>query len=101
MNSDSEEDFKATYEADKEDKDGNVGGEAVAKNVVVSPVVSQSMDVPPFIRSLVIDAMHAPEFPKYASIGGADPEDGEFMIGIEYSSTKLVVATIRSYTIFR
>ncbi|RYR73240.1 hypothetical protein Ahy_A02g007586 [Arachis hypogaea] len=101
MNSDGKEDFEATYEADKEDENGNVGGEALAENLVVLPVVSQSMDVPPFIRSLVLDAMHAPKFSKYASLGVADPENGEFMIRIEYSSRKSVVTTIRSYTIFR
>ncbi|KAL4321377.1 hypothetical protein AHAS_Ahas14G0104400 [Arachis hypogaea] len=39
MNSDSEEDFEATYEVgDKdEDEDGDGGGEAVAKDVVVLP----------------------------------------------------------------
>ncbi|RYR73293.1 hypothetical protein Ahy_A02g007649 isoform C [Arachis hypogaea] len=33
--------------------------------------------------------------------GVADPEDGEFRIGMEYSSRKSVVAAIRSYTIAR
>nr|XP_025670547.1 uncharacterized protein LOC112770375 [Arachis hypogaea] len=35
MNSDSEEDFETTYEADDEDEDGNVGVEAAVENVVV------------------------------------------------------------------
>ncbi|XP_020972520.1 uncharacterized protein LOC110269180 [Arachis ipaensis] len=53
------------------------------------------------MRSLALDAMHAPEFPEYANIGVADPEDGEFRIGMEYSSRKSVIATIRGYTISR
>ncbi|XP_015950212.1 uncharacterized protein LOC107475088 [Arachis duranensis] len=101
MNTDSKEDFEATYEAGDEDKDGDVGVEAVAENVVVHPSSSQPMYVPPLMRELDLDAMHGPEFPEYANIGIADPEDGEFWIGMEYSSRKSVVAAIRSYTISR
>ncbi|RYR33357.1 hypothetical protein Ahy_A10g047942 [Arachis hypogaea] len=84
MNSDSEEDFEVTYEADDEDEDGDVGVEAAAENVVVPFAVSQPMDVPPFMRNLDIDVMHAPKFLEYANIGVANPEDGEFRIGMEY-----------------
>ncbi|RYR55078.1 hypothetical protein Ahy_A06g030328 [Arachis hypogaea] len=72
MNSDSEEDFEATYEGGNEDEDGDVGVEATAENVVVHPWSSQPMYVPPFMRELDLDAMHAPEFSEYANIG--DPE---------------------------
>ncbi|XP_057733987.1 uncharacterized protein LOC130949221 [Arachis stenosperma] len=82
MNSGSEEDFEATYEAGDKDEDGDVGVEAVAENIVVHPSSSQPMYVPPFMRV-------------------ADPEDGEFRIGMEYSSRKSVVAVIRSFTISR
>ncbi|XP_025697392.1 uncharacterized protein [Arachis hypogaea] len=99
MNSDSEDDFEATYEAGDEDEDGNVGVEAAAENVVVGPSSSQPMDVPPFMRELDLEAMHAHEFPKYTNIGVVDGEDGEFWIGMEYSSRKSVVAAIRSFTI--
>ncbi|RYR52388.1 hypothetical protein Ahy_A06g027320 [Arachis hypogaea] len=99
MNSDSEDDFEATYEAGDEDEDGNVGVEAAAENVVVGPSSSQPMDVPPFMRELDLEAMHAPKFPEYTNIGVADGEDGEFRIGMEYSSRKSVVAAIRSFTI--
>ncbi|XP_057739780.1 uncharacterized protein LOC130956830 [Arachis stenosperma] len=101
MNSDNKEDFEATYEASDEDEDGDVGVEAEVKNVVVHPAVSQPMNVPPFMRNLDLDVMNAPEFSEYANIGVADPEDGEFRIGMEYSSRKSVVTTIRSYTISR
>ncbi|XP_016185321.1 uncharacterized protein LOC107626953 [Arachis ipaensis] len=101
MNSDSEEDFEVTYEADDEDEDGDVGIETAAENVVVHPSISQLMNVPPFMRELDLDAMHAPKFPEYSNIGVADPEDGKFWIGMEYSSRKSVVAAIRSYTIAR
>ncbi|RYR02465.1 hypothetical protein Ahy_B06g081252 [Arachis hypogaea] len=101
MNSDSEEDFEATYEAGDEDEDGDVGIEAATENVVVYPLGSQPMNIPPFLRNLDLDAKHALEFSEYENIGIADPEDGEFRIGMEYSSKNSVVATIRSYTISR
>ncbi|QHO11489.1 uncharacterized protein DS421_15g498540 [Arachis hypogaea] len=83
MNSDSEEDFEATYEAGDEDEDGDVGGDAAMENVVVPPTVSQPMDVPPFMQNLDLDAMHASKFSKYANIGVADLEDGEFRVGMD------------------
>ncbi|RYR34320.1 hypothetical protein Ahy_A10g049122 [Arachis hypogaea] len=101
INSDSEEDLETTYEAGDEDEDGDVGGEGAMENVVAPPAVSQPMDVPPFMRNLDLDAMHAPEFPENANIGVAYPEDGKFMIEMEYSSRKSVVAVIKSYTISR
>nr|XP_025625498.1 uncharacterized protein LOC112717770 [Arachis hypogaea] len=101
IDSDSEEDFEATYEAGDEDEDGDVGVETATENIVVHPSSSQPMNMPPFMRELDLDAMHAPEFSEYANIGVADPEDGEFRIGMEYSSKKSVVAAIRRYTIVR
>ncbi|RYR04254.1 hypothetical protein Ahy_B06g083891 [Arachis hypogaea] len=100
MNSDSEEDFEATYEVSNEDED-DVGVETAAENIVVHLSISQPMNVPPFMRDLDLDAMHALKFLEYTNIGIADPEDGEFQIGMEYSSRKSVVAAIRSYTIAR
>ncbi|RYQ83239.1 hypothetical protein Ahy_B10g101886 [Arachis hypogaea] len=85
INSDSEEDFEATYEAGDEDEDGDVGVEAAAENVVIYPSSSQPMYVPLLCLS----------------VGVAVHEDGEFRIGMEYSSRKSVVAAIRSYTISR
>ncbi|XP_057759722.1 uncharacterized protein LOC130980099 isoform X2 [Arachis stenosperma] len=101
MNSDSEEDFEATYEADEKDENGDVRGEAIIKNVVVSPAVSQPMDVSPFMRSLNLDTIHVPKFPEYTNIGVVDLEEGKFRIGMEYSSRKSIVEAIRSYTISR
>ncbi|XP_016168996.1 uncharacterized protein LOC107611600 [Arachis ipaensis] len=94
MSSDNVEDFEATYEVGDEDEDGDVGVEAATENVVVHPSSSQPMYIPPFMRELDLDAMHAPEFPEYANIG-------EFQIEMEYSSRKSVVAAIRSFTISR
>ncbi|KAL4276776.1 hypothetical protein AHAS_Ahas20G0241000 [Arachis hypogaea] len=69
MNNDSDEEFEATYEAGDEDEDDDGGGRVVAETLVVPPAVSQPMDVPPFMRSLDLDAMHVPEFSEYANIG--------------------------------
>ncbi|RYQ84879.1 hypothetical protein Ahy_B10g104380 [Arachis hypogaea] len=101
MYDDSDEEFEATYETGDKDEDGNGGSEAVLETLVVPAAVSQLMDVPPFIRSLDLDAMYAPEFSKYANIGVADLEDGEFRIGMEYGSRKSVIETIQSYVISR
>ncbi|RYR48868.1 hypothetical protein Ahy_A07g034954 [Arachis hypogaea] len=101
MNSDSEEDFDATYEAVDEDENGDVGGEAAVENVVIPPAVSQLTYVPSFMRNVDLDAMHASEFFEYANIGVADPKDGEFRIGMEYNSRKSIVTGTRSYTISR
>ncbi|KAL4275285.1 hypothetical protein AHAS_Ahas20G0091900 [Arachis hypogaea] len=78
MNYDIEEDFEATYNAGDEDNDGDGGGEAVIKNVVVPLAVSQPMDVLHFMRSLDLDTMHAPKLFEYANIGDVDLEDRKF-----------------------
>ncbi|RYR19577.1 hypothetical protein Ahy_B03g064400 [Arachis hypogaea] len=101
---DIEDDRVAVYEGmntSDEDEDGDVGVKAAAENVVVHLVVSQPMNVPPFMCNLDLDAMNAPKFLEHANIGVTDPEDGEFRIRMEYSSRKSVVAAIRNYTISR
>ncbi|RYQ99301.1 hypothetical protein Ahy_B07g087217 [Arachis hypogaea] len=98
VNNDSDEEFKATYEAGDEDEDDDGGGEAVAETLVVPPAVCQMMVVPLFIRSLDLDAMHALELrvasgearPALPKSRVADPEDGEIQIGIEYGSRRSV-----------
>ncbi|XP_025701646.1 uncharacterized protein [Arachis hypogaea] len=101
MSNDSDEEFEPTYEAGDQDEDDNGGSKAVAETLVVSPAVNQLTNVSPFMRSLDLDAIHAPEFPEYANIGVVDLKDGEFRIGMEYSSRKSVIAAIQSYTISR
>ncbi|RYR70854.1 hypothetical protein Ahy_A02g005158 [Arachis hypogaea] len=98
MNNDSNEEFETTYKASDEDEDDDGGAEAVAETLVVPSAVSQPLDVPPFMRSLNLDAMHAPEFSEYANISVADLEDGEFRIGMEYGPRKSVTTAIQNYT---
>ncbi|RYR54126.1 hypothetical protein Ahy_A06g029384 [Arachis hypogaea] len=101
MNSDNKEEFEANYEAGDENDDGDKAGEAIMQNTVVQRTVNQSFDVPPFTQSLDLDVMDAPKFSKYTNICVVVPKDDEFRIGMEYRFRQLVVATIRSYTIFR
>ncbi|KAL4374964.1 hypothetical protein AHAS_Ahas05G0234400 [Arachis hypogaea] len=67
INSDSEEDFEATYETGDEDEDGDVGVEAATKNVMVHSSNSQPINVSPFMHDLDLDSMHAPKFSEYAN----------------------------------
>ncbi|RYR15944.1 hypothetical protein Ahy_B04g072912 [Arachis hypogaea] len=53
------------------------------------------MDVPLFMRSLDLDAMHAPKFSEYVNIGRGVQDRNE------RGSKKSVIAIIRSYTNFR
>ncbi|RYR37087.1 hypothetical protein Ahy_A09g042010 [Arachis hypogaea] len=76
MKDDKVEDFETTYEIGEKDEDGDVECETIVKNVVVPPTVSQPMDVLHFMRGLDLDAIHAPEFTKYANIGIANPRTG-------------------------
>ncbi|RYR21426.1 hypothetical protein Ahy_B03g066713 [Arachis hypogaea] len=71
MNNDSDEEFEATYEAGDEDEDDDGGGEVVATTLVVpAAAVSQPIDVPPFMRILDLDVMHAPEFSNMQTYNG-------------------------------
>ncbi|RYR39529.1 hypothetical protein Ahy_A09g045087 [Arachis hypogaea] len=99
MDNDSDEEFEATYEAGDNDEDDDGGGETVTETLVVPPAVSQMMVIPPFMRNLDLDAMHAPKFPEYANIDTEQWVDGEFRIRMKYGSRKLVIVAIRSYTI--
>ncbi|KAL4391500.1 hypothetical protein AHAS_Ahas03G0251300 [Arachis hypogaea] len=52
------------------------------------------------MRTLDLVVMHIPEFSEYAIIdeGNGVVDDGEFSIGIKFSSKELVISTIKSYT---
>ncbi|RYR20283.1 hypothetical protein Ahy_B03g065390 [Arachis hypogaea] len=91
-NNDSEEEFEANYEVDDENEDGDLAGNPAHPFGVLS-----------FMRTLDLEAMHAPEFPKYANIGEGDVavEDGEFSVGMEFGSRDFVISAIKSYTISR
>ncbi|RYR09165.1 hypothetical protein Ahy_B05g077274 [Arachis hypogaea] len=67
-------------------------------------IVSQHpFGIPSFMRTLNLEAMHAPEFSEYEDIGGGNvaAEDGEFRVGMEFGSKESVISAIKSYTISR
>ncbi|RYQ93477.1 hypothetical protein Ahy_B09g099752 [Arachis hypogaea] len=53
--------------------------------------------------TLDLKAMHTPKFSKYANMGEGNvaAKDGEFSVGMKFSSRELVIFVIKSYTIFR
>ncbi|XP_015933132.1 uncharacterized protein LOC107459414 [Arachis duranensis] len=83
MNSDSEEDFEATYEA------------GIYKHSVVFTVPDRTGS-----NRIGPDRTRPDRTGRFdRKTGVADAEDEEFWIGMEYSSRKSVVASIRSFTI--
>ncbi|MED6132997.1 hypothetical protein PIB30_024225 [Stylosanthes scabra] len=64
--SDSEDELKATYDVDDEDEEGRA-------------IVALQVD---FV------SLNAPEFAERENMAVVAPEDGEFMVGMEYSSRK-------------
>ncbi|XP_020970320.1 uncharacterized protein LOC107621097 [Arachis ipaensis] len=102
-NNDSEDEFEANYEFDDENDDGDLAGNPAVQdeaNAIVSP---HPFSVPSFMRTLDLEAMHAPEFSEYAntSEGNVAAEDGEFSVGMEFGSRESVISVIKSYTISR
>nr|XP_025611889.1 uncharacterized protein LOC112705268 [Arachis hypogaea] len=87
-NDDSEEEFEANYEVDDENDDGDLAGNPPVPNEAHDVISQQPFGVPTFMRTLDLEAMHAPEFPEYANMGegNAAAEDGEFSVGMEFGS---------------
>ncbi|XP_025692843.2 uncharacterized protein [Arachis hypogaea] len=61
----------------------------------------QPFEEPTFMRSLDLEAMHAPEFPQYINAELPVITDGEFTIGMEFSSREAVINAMKDYTIRR
>ncbi|XP_016186200.1 uncharacterized protein LOC107627905 [Arachis ipaensis] len=87
-NDDSEEEFEANYEVDDENDDGDLAGNPAVPNEAHAVISQQPFGVPSFMRTLDLEAMHAPEFSEYANMGegNAAAEDGEFSVGMEFGS---------------
>ncbi|XP_016191917.1 uncharacterized protein LOC107632773 [Arachis ipaensis] len=87
-NNDSEEEFEANYEVDDENDDGDLAGNSAVQNEADVIVSHHPFGVPSFMRTLDLEAMHAPEFPEYANTGEGNvaAEDGEFSVGMEFGS---------------
>ncbi|MED6144552.1 hypothetical protein PIB30_016597 [Stylosanthes scabra] len=119
--SDSEDELEATYDIDDEDEDDEegraimalqgsskqpmnegVGGVPPFTQAASTPPMNQHpLAVPSFMFAVDFAALNAPEFAKRENMVVAAPEDGEFMVGMEYSSRKAIISAIRTYHINR
>ncbi|XP_057755800.1 uncharacterized protein LOC130974983 [Arachis stenosperma] len=127
--SDSEEEFESNYEAVAPEGEEDQGDGVVGPNVedVAHALANEDpFEEPSFMRVLDLEAMHAPEFPEYMSAGSNDVvfkllnvfalnyfdlavvvveipmvADGEFAIGMEFSSREAVLKAVKDYTIRR
>ncbi|XP_015960200.2 uncharacterized protein LOC107484072 [Arachis duranensis] len=103
-NSESEDEFESNYEivGPGEDEEAAVGAMnadvAEVANALANPHPFQE---PSFMRSLDLRAMHAPEFPQYMNTAPPVVADGEFTVGMEFSSREAVIKAMKDYTIRR
>ncbi|RYR49753.1 hypothetical protein Ahy_A07g036270 [Arachis hypogaea] len=103
-NSDSEEEFESNYEVVGPDGDEDQGDNIMAPDVadVVNALANEvPFEEPSFMRVLDLNAMHVPEFPEYMSAKISIVADGEFAVGIEFSSREAVIKAMKDYTIRR
>ncbi|XP_020978149.1 uncharacterized protein LOC107607857 [Arachis ipaensis] len=103
-NSDSEEEFESNYEVVGPDGDGDQGGRPMAPDVsdVANALANEvPFEEPSFMRVLDLEVMHVPEFPDYTSAEIPFVADGEFAVGMEFSSRETVIKAIKEYTIRR
>ncbi|RYR51351.1 hypothetical protein Ahy_A06g026367 [Arachis hypogaea] len=103
-NSESEDEFESNYEivGPGEDED-ETGGDMNADVAEVANALANShpFQEPSFMRSLDLEAMHAPEFPQYMNSALPVVADGEFTVGMEFSSREAVIKAVKDYTIRR
>ncbi|RYR57291.1 hypothetical protein Ahy_A05g023015 [Arachis hypogaea] len=104
-NSDSEEEFESNYEVVDPGVDEDQADEAVVVDVadVANALANQQPFVEPsFMRSLDLEAMHDPEFPQYVNAAELPlMPDGEFTVGMEFSSREAVIKAMKDCTIRR
>ncbi|RYR10291.1 hypothetical protein Ahy_B05g078767 [Arachis hypogaea] len=104
-NSESENEFESNYEIVSPGEDEDEAGSAM--NVDVAEVANalanpHPFQEPSFMRSLDLEAMHAPEFPQYMNaVPPPVVADGEFTVGMEFSSREAVIKAMKDYTIRR
>ncbi|RYQ89455.1 hypothetical protein Ahy_B09g096091 isoform D [Arachis hypogaea] len=102
---DSEEEFESNYEVVGPDGDEEQGDGTVAPDVtdVANALVNEvPFEEPSFMRVLDLEAMHVPEFPEYMSVAEIPiVADGEFAVGMEFSSRESVIRAMKEYSIRR
>ncbi|RYR53510.1 hypothetical protein Ahy_A06g028665 [Arachis hypogaea] len=97
-NSASEKEFESNYEVVTPDGDEDQGDGAMDPNVadVANALANEhSFEESSFMQVLDLEAMHASEFPEYMSA------NGEFAVGMEFSSREAVIMVMKDYTIRR
>ncbi|XP_057739618.1 uncharacterized protein LOC130956597 [Arachis stenosperma] len=104
-NNDSEEEFESNYEVVDPGVDEDQADEAIVADVadVTNALANQQPFLEPsFMRSLDLEAMHAPEFPQYVNAAELPLLlDGEFTVGMEFSSREAVIKAMKDYTVRR
>ncbi|XP_025616710.1 uncharacterized protein [Arachis hypogaea] len=103
-NSDSEEEFESNYEFSVPDGDEDQGGRTMCPDVteVANALANEvPFEEPSFMRVLDLGAMHVPEFPEYMTAEIPMVADGEFVVGMEFSSREAVIKAVKDYTIRR
>ncbi|RYR15186.1 hypothetical protein Ahy_B04g071911 [Arachis hypogaea] len=103
-NSESEEEFEGTYHIVGPTEEVGEDDIIVESNVadVANALASQYPSrEPSFMHALDVDVMNAPEFPEYINSNPVVVSDGEFVVGMEFSSRETVIAAIKDYTIRR
>ncbi|RYR55311.1 hypothetical protein Ahy_A06g030551 [Arachis hypogaea] len=101
-NSDSEEEFESNYEFVGPDGDEDQGDGTMAPDVteVANALANEvPFEEPSFMRVLDLEAMHVPEYPEYMTAEVPIVADGEFAIGMEFSSREAVIKAVKEYTI--
>ncbi|XP_057759746.1 uncharacterized protein LOC130980121 [Arachis stenosperma] len=103
-NSDSEEDFESNYEFVAPDGDEDQADRGMCPDVTeVANALANKVpfEEPSFMRVLDLEAMHVPEFPEYMTAEIPMVADGEFAVGMEFSSREVVIKAVKEYTIRR
>ncbi|XP_020967459.1 uncharacterized protein LOC110266788 [Arachis ipaensis] len=82
--------------------DKDQANDAMAADVENALANQQPFEEPTFMRSLDLEAMHAPEFSQYINAAELPiMTDGEFTVEMEFSSREVVIKAMKDYTIRR
>ncbi|XP_057739717.1 uncharacterized protein LOC130956737 [Arachis stenosperma] len=103
-NSDSEEEFESNYEFVAPNGDEDQGDGTMAPDVteVANALANEILfEKPSFMRVLDLEAMHVPEFLEYMTAEIPIVKDGEFRVGMEFSSREAVIKAVKDYSIRR
>ncbi|RYR19440.1 hypothetical protein Ahy_B03g064209 [Arachis hypogaea] len=101
---DSEEEFESNYECVGPDGDEDQGNGTMDPDVTkVANALANELPFgeQSFMRVLDLESMHVLEFPEYITAEISIIADGEFAVGMEFSSREAVIKAIKEYTIRR